>query len=83
MLPDWPKGENENMENNRVGKILWTAQEVAEYLGRSKSAVYMMAYRRQLPFIKMGSGNSAIRFDKDEIVNIMESRKVEALKPVV
>ena len=71
------------MDNLRIGKILWTAKEVAEYLGRSKAAVYMMVYRGQLPYIKMGSGNSAVRFDRDEIMQIVESRKVDALKPVV
>lgn len=68
----------------RLDSILWTPDELASYLGRTRNAIYMMVARGQLPYIKIGGGkNGAIRFDKAEIIALMEQRKIEALKPVV
>ena len=68
----------------RLDSILWTTDELASYLGRTRNAIYMMVARGQLPYIKIGGGkNGAIRFDKAEIIALMEQRKIEALKPVV
>ena len=39
---------------------LWNVHEVAEFLRKSPHAVYKMAERRQIPFLKI---RSAIRFD--------------------
>ena len=72
------------METLRLDTVLWTPQELAAYLGRTRAAVYMMVARGQLPYIKIGGGkNGAIRFDKAEILALMEQRKTDALKPVV
>lgn len=62
---------------------LLTIEEVALLLNRSKSAVYAMVSRGQLPYIKLGTGkNGAVRFEIEEIKAFIENRKVGALPPV-
>ena len=62
---------------------LLSVEELALYLGRSKSSIYTMVNRGQLPYIKLGKGkNGSLRFDSEEIKTFLESRKVEALHPI-
>ena len=71
-----------------MGK-LWTVKDLADYLGCSRNAVYMKVYRGELPAIKMtargpkGGKNGHLRFDSDEIQEIVRNSRIEALKPVV
>ena len=62
---------------------LMTVEELSNYLGRSKSSIYVMVYRGQIPYIKLGTGkNGSLRFDFEEIESFLETRKVGALPPV-
>lgn len=62
---------------------LMTVEELSKYLGRSKSSIYVMVYRGQLPYIKLGTGkNGSLRFDCEEIEAFLETKKVGALPPV-
>ena len=66
-----------------IGKRLLTVDELSSYLGRSKSSIYVMVYRGQIPYIKLGTGkNGSLRFDCEEIESFLETRKVGALPPV-
>ena len=71
-----------------MGK-LWTVKELADFLGCSKNAIYMRVYRGELPAIKMtargpkGGKNGHLRFDSDEIQEIVKNSKIEAFKSVI
>lgn len=65
----------------RMNSKLLTARELADYLGKSKGAIYVMCYRGQLPYVKIGTGkNGAIRFDIEKIQQLVKGRSVEAFE---
>lgn len=70
------------MDKTEMDSRLWTVEEVATYLGRTKGAIRLMCYRGQLPYIKMGRNNSALRFDSSRIKALVESCTVDAYKRV-
>lgn len=70
------------MDKTEMDSRLWTVEEVATYLGRTKGAIHLMCYRGQLPYIKMGGNNSALRFDSGKIKDLVESCTVDAYKRV-
>ncbi len=62
---------------------LLSVEQVATYLGKSKQAIYVMVNRGELPYIKLGAGKSgSIRFEPERISALIQSRTVEAFKPV-
>ena len=56
-------------------KRLITIKELAVYTGWSKSALYHMIARRELPFIKWGH---SVRFDLRKIDRLIERKTVKA-----
>lgn len=78
------KNTKKKQVNNQVPSIgmgtrLLTANEVAQYLGKTQGAVYMMVNRGQLPFLKLGNGkHSSIRFKSDDIEAWVQSKIVDA-----
>lgn len=78
------KDSKKNQEKNQVPSIqmgtrLLTANEVAQYLGKTQGAIYMMVSRGQLPFLKLGEGkHSSIRFKSDDIEAWVQSKIVDA-----
>ncbi len=48
---------------------------VADMLSMSRGAVYQLIYRREIPHYKFGR---RIRFREDEIIEILESKRIEA-----
>lgn len=78
------KESKKNQEKNQVPSIqmgtrLLTANEVAQYLGKTQGAIYMMVARGQLPFLKLGNEkHSSIRFKSDDIEAWVESKIVDA-----
>ena len=71
------------MDNIKMCSRLLSTGELASYLGRSKSAIYSLVYRGQLPYVKMGHGkNGAIYFDLEQIEALIDSRTINAFKPV-
>ncbi len=70
------------MTDNLNSRLL-TVEQVALYLGKTKFAIYNMVNRGQLPYIKMGNGkNCALRFDAQEIQELIDSRRVQKFPPV-
>lgn len=45
-------------------RVLWTAQDLAAYVGCSKSLVYQMAERGDIPSVKIGT---LLRFDPEAV----------------
>jgi len=65
-------GSNEN----RI-RIFLTPDELAECLAVSKTTVYRLVVRRQIPFYKIGG---SLRFKKDEIEEFLASGHIEPIK---
>ena len=63
-------------------KGLWTSAQTAEYLGKSRKALYLMVYRGQIPCVKFGTNNSSLRFDPAEIRAYVDAHRVRAFKEV-
>lgn len=59
-------------ESESIG--LWTADDVARFLLRSKKWVYRMALEKRIPHIAVSTGT--VRFDPDDIKQWVESRKM-------
>lgn len=55
---------------------LMTVDEVATYLGMTPAAVRQMVYRRQLPFVRLGTRR--LRFEVDAINAWLDDQRVEA-----
>ena len=58
------------------GANLWTADDVARFVSRSKKWVYRMALQRRIPHIALSAGT--IRFDPDDVRRWVDSLKEEA-----
>ena len=52
---------------------LWTADDVAQFIARSKKWVYRMALEGRIPHISISPGT--VRFDPDDIRRWVESCK--------
>ena len=52
------------VEPQQLPQHLWDVHEVGDYVRKSSDAIYKMAERRQIPYVKLGG---AIRFDPVEI----------------
>ena len=70
------------MNQSTTTEGLWNSQQTADFLGKTKKALYLMVYRGQLPVIKMGTNNSSLRFDPAEIRAYVDSHRVKAYKGV-
>ena len=55
---------------------LLKAEDVAILLGVDRKTIYTQIRRRQLPFIRIGKRN--IRFDRDEILRLLDSGRTPA-----
>jgi excisionase family DNA binding protein len=62
-----------NMSGQVAKKKYLTPPELAEYLGISLHTVYLWTATRQIPFFRL---SRLTRFDKDEIDQWMNDRKV-------
>lgn len=51
---------------------------IAELLCTTPRAVYGRVYRNELPHYKAGKGSSRLLFDEAEIIQMIESNRVEA-----
>lgn len=72
-------GAKNQVPSIQIGTRLLTANEVAQYLGKTQGAVYMMVNRGELPYLKLGNGkNGSIRFKSDDIEAWVQSKIVEA-----
>lgn len=73
------------MEKITMNARLWTAEEVAQYLGRTKASIYTMVNRGQIPYIKFGNSqgkNGSLRFDSEKIKSYLETLSHDVLPPV-
>ena len=52
---------------------LWSAEQVAKFIGRSSKWVYRMALEKRMPHISISAGT--VRFDPNDIKRWIESRK--------
>jgi excisionase family DNA binding protein len=59
-----------------VNRLL-TVAEVAEKLNVSPSLVYQMVETGKLPFLRIGNGRGAIRFQGEDIQAYLDSCRVE------
>ena len=57
----------------------YQVQEVAELLGVAPSTVYDMARLRKIPHHRIGTGKGRIVFTEEDVQEILDSSKVEAL----
>ena len=64
-----------NAEN--IIKAFFTPDELAKFLAISKTTVYRLVNRRQLPFNKVGG---VLRFRKDDIERYLEAGRIEPIK---
>ncbi|HEY7338943.1 MAG TPA: helix-turn-helix domain-containing protein [Bryobacteraceae bacterium] len=53
--------KNEGAATRRIERRYMTIEEIAEYIGRSKTAVYRLVAKREIPFIRIGR---TLRFDR-------------------
>lgn len=53
-------------------KDLSSPDEVAEYIGCSRSTVYRFIEKRQIPFCKLGRG---LRFKRDDILKFIDDNR--------
>ena len=58
-----------------TGDSLLTVEQLAERLSVTDKAIRHMVYRRQIPFIRLGS--KRLRFDPDAIDAWLEDQRVE------
>ena len=63
--------------NTNVDPVLWTVQEVAEYLRVSEAKVYRLIKEQQLPVMRVGK---TWRFRKDRLHEWLEQSAETSLK---
>jgi excisionase family DNA binding protein len=63
--------------NEKIDPVLWTVQEVAEYLRVSEAKVYRLIKEQQLPVMRVGK---TWRFRKDRLHEWLEQSAVTSLK---
>jgi excisionase family DNA binding protein len=64
-----------NARNNI--KAFFTPDELAGFLAISKSTVYRLVNKRQLPFHKIGG---VLRFRRDDIERYLDTERIEPIK---
>lgn len=69
--------ENLGPPSPRLGARLFTVDEVATFLAVSKSTVYRLVERRELPFVRLPG---ALRFAQDDLQAFLGRRHVEAIE---
>lgn len=60
-----------------IANRLMRVQEAAGFLSVSVSTLYGWAWRRKIPFVKIGR---ALRFDKGDLENFVRANRFEARK---
>lgn len=65
-------GSNADIRN----KSILTPDELAKFLSISKTTVYRLIEKRQIPFTKVGGG---IRFRMEDITTYLDQNRVESL----
>ena len=63
-----------------MSKTPLNATEASEFLRTTKSGLYAMVQRRQIPFIRVGKRR--ILFFKEDLIEFLEKRVVPAIKTV-
>ena len=63
--------------NVNITKAFLTPDDLAEFLAISKTTIYRLVAKRQLPFHKLGG---SLRFRKDEIEKFLENGRIEPIK---
>lgn len=63
-----------------IKKRLLTIKEASEYLGISVRGLYLMVYRRQIPFVKLGG---KIRFDLKKLDEWIEKNTIPSAEDLI
>lgn len=58
---------------------LLTVKEVAEMLSLSKFAIYDMVVKQSIPYVKIGSTNRSVRFDKQKIESWLKNKSYDTI----
>ncbi|MCM8772761.1 MAG: helix-turn-helix domain-containing protein [Candidatus Omnitrophica bacterium] len=66
--------------SNEIRKRLLTIKEASEYLGISVRGLYLMVYRRQIPFVKLGG---KIRFDVKKLDEWIEKNTIPSAEDLI
>lgn len=62
-------------------KEILTIQEVIDLTGLSKGTIYVLKYKKEIPFFKFGP--RLLRFRRSEILSWMEKRQYRPLKEIL
>lgn len=63
------------IDSNLISQLL-TPDELADLLKISKSGVYRLIEKRQIPFFKVGG---SLRFNKDDIMSYLRRNRFESI----
>lgn len=67
-----------------VNKDLWTAIQVAEFLGVSQKTISNWVSKRQIPYIKIGGRiRGPVRFLPDEVMRWVKKNKRDERNPII